>query len=337
MTIAVAADLVIRDSAGVAATAMAAEIEQANPNPQRRLRNVRMTYGTMRRRHVHALIAVGISAVSLTGCTGSTPTETGLYVTSTGPAGMADRIPISEFKPDRQGPFPAIVILHDCSGLGPNSGGAPRRWARELVGRGYVVLIPNSFSPRGHADGVCTVPVRLRRTDVGPQTRARDANAALAYLRTLPYVDGRRVGVMGGSHGGSSTLATMATPPDAPVRFTAGIALYPSCAVPPGVPEGRVSRPVAPLLILIGDKDEWTPAGPCRKLTEAARAAGHPVSIKIYPGAHHSFDSHYPVRYVEARINPNAPNGHGATTGGDPEAWADSIREVVAFFGQHLK
>jgi hypothetical protein len=28
--------------------------------------------------------------------------------------------------------------------------------------------------------------------------------------------------------------------------------------------------------------------------------------------------------------------GRGATTGGDPKAWADSIREVVAFFGQHL-
>jgi dienelactone hydrolase len=29
----------------------------------------------------------------------------------------------------------------------------------------------------------------------------------------------------------------------------------------------------APLLILIGDKDDWTPAEPCRKLTEAAQQA----------------------------------------------------------------
>jgi dienelactone hydrolase len=56
-----------------------------------------------------------------------------------------------------------------------------------------------------------------------------------------------------------------------------------------------------------------------------------------YPGAHHSFDSHNPVRYVEARNNPSSPTGRGATTGGDPVAWADSIREVAAFFGRHLK
>jgi hypothetical protein len=35
--------------------------------------------------------------------------------------------------------------------------------------------------------------------------------------------------------------------------------------------------------------------------------------------------------------NPNSPTGFGAATGGDPAAWADSIREVLAFFGQHLR
>ena len=35
--------------------------------------------------------------------------------------------------PDGEGPFPAVVIMHDCSGLGPFSSGAPGRWARELL------------------------------------------------------------------------------------------------------------------------------------------------------------------------------------------------------------
>lgn len=113
--------------------------------------------------------------------------------------------------------------------------------------------------------------------------------------------------------------------------FAAGVALYPRCAVRSGV-----YRPVAPVLILIGEKDDWTLAEPCRKLVETARQAGHPVAIKVYPGAHHSFDSPNPVRYVATRINPNAPGGRGATTGGDPAAWADSIREVVAFLDRHL-
>jgi dienelactone hydrolase len=56
----------------------------------------------------------------------------------------------------------------------------------------------------------------------------------------------------------------------------------------------------------------------------------------VYPGVHHAFDSPNPVRYVAARINPTAAGGRGATTGGDPAAWADSIRQVGAFFEQHL-
>jgi dienelactone hydrolase len=119
----------------------------------------------------------------------------------------------------------------------------------------------------------------------------------------------------------------------------AAVALYPGCTTRLGswrAGSAGAYRPVAPLLILIGEKDDWTPAEPCQKLTEAAQKAGYPVAIKVYPGAYHSFDSDKPVRYVATRVNANAPGGRGATTGGDPQAWADSIREIVAFFGQHL-
>lgn len=61
------------------------------------------------------------------------------------------------------------------------------------------------------------------------------------------------------------------------------------------------------------------------------------MAIKIYRGAHHSFDGPKPVRYVPTRINANAPGGRGATTGGDPAAWADAIREVTGFFAARLK
>jgi dienelactone hydrolase len=60
------------------------------------------------------------------------------------------------------------------------------------------------------------------------------------------------------------------------------------------------------------------------------------VTIKVYPGAHHAFDSPNSVRFVAARVNANSPTGYRATTGGSAEAWADSIREVLAFFGRHL-
>lgn len=248
-------------------------------------------------------------------------------------AGISEQLPAMLFTPAGPGPFPAIVIMHDCSGLGPRSSGAPGRWAELLVAEGYVVFMPDSFTTRGHADGVCTF-AGATRNDVSPIRRASDARAAFAYVRTLPYVDGRRVGLMGGSHGGSTTLNAMAGGDRG--GFGAAVALYPACAPFLNV-LGRPYAPVGPVLILMGDADDWTPAEPCQKLATAARAAGHPVDIKVYPGAHHSFDSRNPVRYVATRMNRNSPTGRGATTGGDPDAWADSIRCVKTFFAERLK
>ena len=125
--------------------------------------------------------------------------------------GTLEQVPTTMLKPEGTGPFPAVVIMHDCSGLGPRSSGAPIRWARELVERGYVIVMPDSFTARGHAGGVCT-NASPSRNEVAPARRVDDAYAALAYLRTLPYVDGSRIGIMGGSHGGSSTLASLVAP-----------------------------------------------------------------------------------------------------------------------------
>jgi dienelactone hydrolase len=271
--------------------------------------------------------------------------------------GAPQDLPATLLRPTGAGPFPAILILHDCSGLGPRSSGSPLRWGSLLAGEGYVVLIPDSFLPRGFPDGVCTAPPDPQLAKTLPRVRAVDAYNALAFLRSLPYVDGRHVGVMGGSHGGSSTLQTMVKPLQPALAaqraggFAGGVALYPGCGAPYGQwsvvrangLRGPVTQfngtyePLAPVLILVGEEDDWTPAEHCRVLAERSAAAGFPVAIKIYPGAYHSFDSAVPRRYLEARNNVNKPDGHGATTGGDPDAWADAVIRVKAFFAARLK
>jgi dienelactone hydrolase len=268
-------------------------------------------------------------------------------IPSWAPGAGEDIIPVLVARPEADEPSPAVVIMHDCSGLGPRSSGAPARWSNLLVEHGYVTLRPDSFSTRGQPDGVCTNPGPLQQ-NVSPDRRAFDAYAALVYARTLPYVDPERVALMGGSHGGTTTLVSMAAadPPGSPLAsfqthgFAAAVALYPSCGRRLGSwrADGTgLYRPLAPLTILIGELDDWTPAPICQSMVDASQAADLPVSIHVYPGAHHSFDSPSPVRYVEARINRNSPTGRGATTGGNPEAWQASIAEVLALFERNLE
>jgi dienelactone hydrolase len=273
-------------------------------------------------------------------------------------ASSSEQVPATLIKPAGEGPFPVIVIMHDCSGLGRSSSGGPLRWAEELVQQRYVVLIPDSFTPRGFPDGVCTLPYSQAAMANG-YVRAGDAYGALLALRTLPYVDGKRVGIMGASHGGWTTLAAMCAPVDEkdPLSgaksngFAAAVALYPACAVRygswstvrqnktfgPMVSYSGAYKPIAPVLILIGEKDDWTPAEDCRKMVDVSRDAGFPISMITYPGAHHAFDSTLPVRYVAQRSNASSPTGKGATTGGDYVAWTDAKKQVASFFAQHLK
>jgi dienelactone hydrolase len=43
----------------------------------------------------------------------------------------------------------------------------------------------------------------------------------------------------------------------------------------------------------VGEVDDWTPAAPCRELTETLQAKGYDAQITVYPGAHHAFDMHF--------------------------------------------
>ena len=190
------------------------------------------------------------------------------------PAGRSEEISGKLMRPNGPGPFPALVLLHDCSGLGPYSSQWSERWALELVEQGYVVLMPDSFWPRGIKDGVCAASAEDQRR-VDATVRAEDAYGALAYLKTLPYVDGTHVGVMGASHGGWTVMEAVLQD-----GFAAAVAFYPTCAAPYGdwstqrangigtpVTEYHgIYHPQAPLLILIGEKDDWSLAEHCRHL-----------------------------------------------------------------------
>ena len=56
------------------------------------------------------------------------------------------------YRPQGQGPFPAVVAMHGCSGLGNSRTPVSDRhaeWGAALAARGFIVLFPDSFRSRG--------------------------------------------------------------------------------------------------------------------------------------------------------------------------------------------
>ena len=67
---------------------------------------------------------------------------------------LTDSVTLSAelIKPEGAGPFPAVVLMHGCSGLWRPWGDL---WTGRLVRWGYVVVQVDSFRPRGYPDGIC--------------------------------------------------------------------------------------------------------------------------------------------------------------------------------------
>lgn len=124
---------------------------------------------------------------------------------------FATRLETTIFRPDGEGPFPLVVINHGKEHGNPKFQARARYIAasREFVRRGYAVLIPMrggfSQSSGAYVEGGCN-------TEGNGLAQADDVRAALDYASAQPYVDRKRIVVIGQSHGGLTTMAFGTTP-----------------------------------------------------------------------------------------------------------------------------
>ncbi len=220
-------------------------------------------------------------------------------------------------KPAGDGPFPAVVAMHGCSGLWTASGKLSAResdWSQRLVAAGYVVVLPDSLRPRG-LGALCNE----RDRTLTPAGRARDAFGALDWLARQPFAAKGRTGLIGWSNGGSTVLH-VAGSRDAASAFKTIAAFYPGCRVI--LNQGWSAR--VPTAILHGLADDWTPAAPCEEL---ARLGG--ARFTGFAGAYHNFDHpNLPLRERRAAYS-QRPDGK-VTIGSNPEARDRAIAMVMA-------
>lgn len=223
-------------------------------------------------------------------------------------------------KPEGDGPFPVVVLMHGCGGWQPAVRYALNAYADYLVAHGFAVLNLDSFGPRNNSGGkVCESNKSLWEA---LEYREYDAYDAYDYLKKQKFVDAHNIFLMGQSNG--ATVAINAAKANNPRNIKASertfrgiVAYYPWCGT-----FGRNDVALAsPLLIFAGGKDDWVPASEC----EGVKTTGAELQVKIYPEAAHSFDLEIlPQRYL------------GKLIGNDKYAAQDSREKMLDFFIQNL-
>jgi dienelactone hydrolase len=209
---------------------------------------------------------------------------------------------------------PPVVALHGCGGPFPSRDG---QWAVLLAKAGHIVLLPDSFGSRG-LGSQCSKTER----EVTPSgLRRQDAIEAAQWLVAYPGTPSGGVALIGWSNGGSTVLATARVAADLPLGlFRRFAAFYPGCPSPDEDPSWK---PSAPMMILMGEDDDWTPAPPCHHL--AARYPNE-ITFVAYPGAYHDFDA--PDRPVKVRNGAASAAGGVAHVGTNEPARQDALARL---------
>jgi len=174
---------------------------------------------------------------------------------------------------------PAIVTMHGSGGTVIN-----QEWIRRLNEAGVATFQIDSFSGRGATDVIANHG-GVRTTEM-----IVDAYKALKLLATHPNIDSQRIGLMGFSKGGIVTQWALSNrrrhrEVSTDLMFALHMPVYPLCL------QYEDFKPTgAPIYIIAGEKDNWTPPKPCFEFVEDLAANGYPAKIDLIKDAHHGFD-----------------------------------------------
>jgi carboxymethylenebutenolidase len=210
--------------------------------------------------------------------------------------------------PDGQGPWPAVVVVHDAIGYGPDNESTSAR----IAGAGFVAITPNLYSRGGRARCI----TRVFRELLTQRGRALDdILAARDHVRSMPECTGA-VAVVGFCMGGRFALVM------APKGFGASAPFY-------GTPLPRhLSETLdgaCPIVASFGRRDPLGISAPARLRTVVDDKA-ITADIKVYPDAGHRFANKLPGQPL---LRITGFGYHDAAT-------EDAYRRVFTFFTEHL-
>ena len=150
---------------------------------------------------------------------------------------------------------------------------------------GIATFELKSFTSRGITTTVGT------QTEVTMAMMILDSYRALDKLALHPNVNIENIAITGWSLGGGVSLFSgwekLIKAIGSNNRFSAHLPIYPPCMIR----VGDLEFTDAPIHILIGELDTWTPASACETLVSDLSKHKDNISLTIYENSHHSFDS----------------------------------------------
>lgn len=215
-------------------------------------------------------------------------------------------------RPEGEGPFPVLVMLHGCGGPRPFLDDM----ARVAVDAGAAVINVDSYAHRriSRVAAFATVCTGAR---LPGRERAGDLYAALAWARAQSWADRERMAAIGWSHGSWTIMDALALRPgaemaratglsdlpDEPLEGLAGALLvYPYTGV--GTLAGRRDWRLSPKSIAIVAEHDYI-VGATRGALERQRARGTPLEILVFENATHAFEDEH-AEDPRVRYNPAA-------------------------------
>jgi carboxymethylenebutenolidase len=180
------------------------------------------------------------------------------------------------YMPKGEGPFPALVVIHEWWGLNE----WVKQQASDLADQGYVALAIDLY--RGQVATTADEAHQIMRGV--PEDRAnRDLLAATAYLRSLKTVNSKRVGAIGWCMGGGYALDLAIADP----RLKVAVINYGHLASD----KTTLKKIHAQILGIFGGQDKGISVADVHKFETEMNALDKKVDIHIFSDAGHGFEN----------------------------------------------
>ena len=229
-----------------------------------------------------------------------------------------DQIDAYLARPLGAGPHGSVVLIHHMPGWDE----ASKEMARKLAYHGYVTISPNLHFREGQATPQENSASIREKGGMPDERTMGDVQAAMNYLRALPYANGK-VGVIGFCSGGRQTYLAACTLSgvDAAVDCWGGGVTQGQDQLTPAMPAWPVDftgELNCPLLGLFGDEDPRPSPADVAETEAALKQHGKDYEFHMYPNAGHGFFAVDRPSYRQ-------------------EAAVDGWEKVLEFYGKHLR